>query len=56
MPTQPTWWTKEVELAFLGPYSYEKLETIVAANEGLQHLKVCRLLKNVNSFEYQGVY
>ena len=22
MPTQPTWWTKEVELAFLGPYSY----------------------------------
>ena len=34
MPTQPTWWTKEVELAFLGPYSYEKLETIVAANEG----------------------
>lgn len=34
MKVKPLWWTDEVELAFLGPYSYEKLETIVAANEG----------------------
>ena len=32
MKVKPLWWTDEVELAFLGPY--EKLETIVAANEG----------------------
>ena len=34
MKMKPLWWTKEIELAFLGPYSYEKLEAIVAANEG----------------------
>lgn len=34
MKVKPLWWNDEVELAFLGPYSYEKLETIVAANEG----------------------
>lgn len=31
---QPKWWNREVELAYLGGYSYEKFETIVAANPG----------------------
>lgn len=31
---KPIWWTEEVETAYLGIYSYKKLETIIAANEG----------------------
>ena len=30
----PLWWTTEVKEAYLGTYSYKKLETIIAANEG----------------------
>ncbi len=30
----PLWWTQEVTDAYLGKYSFKKLETIIAANEG----------------------
>lgn len=31
---QPLWWDLEVEAAYLGVYSYEKLEAVMAANPG----------------------
>lgn len=34
MKVRPLWWTDEIEDAYLGTYSYKKLETIIAANEG----------------------
>lgn len=34
MQQKPAWWDEEVEVAYLGTYSFEKLKTIVAANEG----------------------
>ena len=30
----PLWWTQEVTDAYLGKYSFKKLETVIAANEG----------------------
>lgn len=32
--SQPKWWDRDVELAYLGDYSYEKYATIFAANPG----------------------
>lgn len=34
MEVKPLWWSGEVETAYLGTYSFKKLETLIAANEG----------------------
>ncbi|MFR7877601.1 MAG: hypothetical protein ACLU4J_15025 [Butyricimonas paravirosa] len=55
MPTQPTWWTKEVELAFLVPILMKSWKRLSRRTKDLQHLSLSLTEKRkiaLNTKEY----